>query len=194
MEQCIFQISAERHRTQQKRGEICFEGGRGRRGADRNRVSTRARAKERAEGAKAMRTREPRANERAEWAKAMKTANQHKKKLRGRNPSTIIIVMQYVTGHCRTKKKRRCCTFFFFQHLYFPASGQTVDTGVVPSSPRFLISIYIAHRVQKSHCSSTFIECCQLKLSRFPQVNLCARKSPHEYIGASTRGDSISQN
>ena len=29
-------------------------------------------------------------------------------------------------------------------------------TGVVPSSPRFLPSIFIAHRVQQSHCSSIF--------------------------------------
>ena len=29
-------------------------------------------------------------------------------------------------------------------------------TGVVPSSPRFLLSIFTAHRVQQSHSSSTF--------------------------------------
>ena len=29
-------------------------------------------------------------------------------------------------------------------------------TGVVPSAPRFLPSFFIAHRVQQSHCSSTF--------------------------------------
>ena len=49
--------------------------------------------------------------------------------------------------------------FFFFLlllHFYFPASGQAVVTGVVPSSPRFLPSIIIAHRVQQSHCSSIF--------------------------------------
>ena len=46
--------------------------------------------------------------------------------------------------------------FFFFAHFYFPASGQAVVTGVVPSPPRFLPSIFIAHRVQQSHCSSTF--------------------------------------
>ena len=40
--------------------------------------------------------------------------------------------------------------------LYFPASGQTVVTGVVPSPPRFLPSVFIAHRVQQSRCSSTF--------------------------------------
>ena len=45
--------------------------------------------------------------------------------------------------------------FFFSHYFYFPASsGQAVVTGVVPSSPRFLPSIFIAHRVQQSHCSS----------------------------------------
>ena len=46
--------------------------------------------------------------------------------------------------------------FFFFAHFYLPASGQAVVTGVVPSPPRFLPSIFIAHRVQQSHCSSMF--------------------------------------
>ena len=47
----------------------------------------------------------------------------------------------------------------FFAHtlLYFPASGQAVVTGVTtPSSPRFLPSTFIAHRVQQSQCSSIF--------------------------------------
>ena len=49
------------------------------------------------------------------------------------------------------------CLFVFHTHIYFPASGHVVDTGVVPSPPRFLPSIFIAHRVQHiSHCSSIF--------------------------------------
>ena len=44
----------------------------------------------------------------------------------------------------------------FFTRIYFPASGQAVVTGVVPSPPRFLPSLFIAHRVQQSHCSSIF--------------------------------------
>ena len=50
-------------------------------------------------------------------------------------------------------------SLFFFKHIYFPAiiaSAQAVVTGVVPSSPRFLPSIFIAHMVQRSHCSSIF--------------------------------------
>ena len=48
------------------------------------------------------------------------------------------------------------CTFFFFfpSHFHFPASGQAVVTGVVPSPPRLLPSFFIAHRVQQSDCSS----------------------------------------
>ena len=44
--------------------------------------------------------------------------------------------------------------FLFFAHFHFPASGQAVVTGVIPSPPRFLPSISMAHRVQQSHCSS----------------------------------------
>ena len=46
--------------------------------------------------------------------------------------------------------------FFFLAHFHFPAPGQAVVTGVIPSPPRFLPSIFIAHRVQQSHCSSVF--------------------------------------
>ena len=54
--------------------------------------------------------------------------------------------------------RRLPVTFFllFFSHFYFPAFGQAVVTGVVPSPPRFLPSVFIAHRVQQSHCSSIF--------------------------------------
>ena len=47
-------------------------------------------------------------------------------------------------------------TLFFHTHIYFPASGQAVVTGVVSSPPRFSPSIFIARRVQQSHCSSIF--------------------------------------
>ena len=43
---------------------------------------------------------------------------------------------------------------FCFAHFYVPASGQAVVTGVIRPPPRFLPSIFIAHRVQQSHCSS----------------------------------------
>ena len=59
----------------------------------------------------------------------------------------------------------RLHTFFFFSHFYFPASGQAVVTGVLPSPPRHrcppfsspvLTFDFIAHRVQQSHCSPIF--------------------------------------
>ena len=47
-------------------------------------------------------------------------------------------------------------SFFCFTHIYFPASGHAVVTGVLHSPPRFLPTNFIAHRVQQSHCSSIF--------------------------------------
>ena len=44
--------------------------------------------------------------------------------------------------------------YIYLAHFYFPASGQAVVTGVIPSPPRFLPSIFIAHKVQQSHCTS----------------------------------------
>ena len=67
----------------------------------------------------------------------------------------------YITAdaiHAYTRKD--FFLFFSFTNIYFPASGQAVVTGVVPSSPRFLPSIFIAQKVQQSHCSSIFMECC----------------------------------
>ena len=49
-----------------------------------------------------------------------------------------------------------------YDRRFYPqrSSGQAVVTGVVPSPP-VRAFIFIAHnRVQHSHCSSIFIECC----------------------------------
>ena len=51
------------------------------------------------------------------------------------------------------------CYYFFFTYFCFPASGQSVVTGVVPFSPRFLPSIFVAHRGQQSPARRFFIEC-----------------------------------
>ena len=45
---------------------------------------------------------------------------------------------------------------YFFARVYLPASGPAVVTGVAYSTPPFLPSIFIAHKVQQSHCSSIF--------------------------------------
>ena len=72
---------------------------------------------------------------------------------------------------------------FFFAHFYFPASGQAVVTGVVPSSPRFLPSIFIAHRVQQSHTArQVFIGYCSTHALALSASQLSApRKGPHEF-------------
>ena len=73
----------------------------------------------------------------------------------------VPLVLDMVCCCCRSADARDCRVsgddlFFFLEHFYIPASGQAVVTGVVPSPPRFLPSIFIAHRVQQSHCSSNF--------------------------------------
>ena len=78
---------------------------------------------------------------------------------------------------------------FFFIHIYIPASGQAVVTGVVPSPPPFLPSIFIAHRVQQSHCSSIFhrvllTHALGLSASQFVHK----KKSPRIYTSLCTRG------
>ena len=78
---------------------------------------------------------------------------------------------------------------FCFTHSYFPASGQAVVTGVVPSSPGFLPSIFIAHRVQHSHCSSIFhrmllTRALALSASHFVHK----KKSPLTYTGMHSGG------
>ena len=80
--------------------------------------------------------------------------------------------------------------FFFSSHTFnFPASGQAVVTGVVPSPPRFLPSIFIAHRVQQSHCSSIFhrvllTHALALSASQF----VYKKKSPRIYTGMHSAG------
>ena len=70
-------------------------------------------------------------------------------------------------GHrycCSSEKSCRACFCFLFPHTspFQLLDKQAVVTGVVPSSPRSLPLIFIAHRVQQSHCycSCFFIECC----------------------------------
>ena len=82
---------------------------------------------------------------------------------------------------------------FFFSssiaHSYCPASGQAVVTGVVSSPPRFLPSIFIAHRVQQSHCSSIFhlvllTHALALSASQF----VLKKKSPRIYASMHSGG------
>ena len=53
--------------------------------------------------------------------------------------------------------------FFFCLTFTFPDSGRAVASGVAPFPPRYDVpSVSIAHRVQRSRCSSTFLECCYI--------------------------------
>ena len=73
--------------------------------------------------------------------------------------------------------------FLFSSALfYFPASGQPAVTRVVPSPPRFLPSIFVAHRVQHSHCSSVFPG--QSSVTTFDLGNFsCGSYTPWECVG-----------
>ena len=76
--------------------------------------------------------------------------------------SMLLLSNIWLSNHCNRLEEKWMIMavllffFFFFAHFYFPASGQAVVTGVVPSPPRFLPLIFIAHGVQQSHCSSIF--------------------------------------
>ena len=85
---------------------------------------------------------------------------------------------------------------FFFRTLLLSSFWTSRGHRCRPFFPPVLaFHVFIAHRVQQPHCSSIFHRVLlKLKLSRFPQVNLCARKSPHEIIRVCTGGDSNSRN
>ena len=80
--------------------------------------------------------------------------------------------------------------YIFITHIYFPASGQVVDTGVVPSAPRFLPSIFIAHRVQQSYCLSIFYRVLLLThaLALSASQSVCKKKSPRKYTSMHSGG------
>ena len=81
---------------------------------------------------------------------------------RQRDPPTLATSFSEHASHHASQRRQgeRRSTLFsfflFFVHFYSPASGQAVVTGAIPSSPRFLPSTFIAHRVQQSHCSPIF--------------------------------------
>ena len=105
-------------------------------------------------------------------------------------------------------------TLFFFPHFYFPASGQGTHfffffltlsvTFQLLDKPWSQVSSLLPpgsclHFLSRKGCSNPtarryFLECCQLTLSRSPQVNLCTRKRPNEFIRVCTRRGSNSRN
>ena len=89
--------------------------------------------------------------------------------------------------------------FFFFAHFYFPASGQAVVTGVVPSPPQFLPSIFIAHLGLALPLLVDFSSSVANSRSRAFRKSICAQeKVPtklYEYAlgGARTHETDLSQ-
>ena len=66
-------------------------------------------------------------------------------------------------------------------------------TGVVPSSPRFLPSIFIAHRVQQSLCSSIFNRVLLTHALELSTNQFVHEKSPNDLIRVCTRRGSNSR-
>ena len=85
---------------------------------------------------------------------------------------------------------------FFFSHtsLLVPASGQAEVTGVVPPPPLFLLSIFVTHRVQQSHCLSIFhrvllTRALALSASQF----VTKKKSPRTFTSMYSGGYELSK-
>ena len=79
--------------------------------------------------------------------------------------------------------------FFISAHFYFPASGQAVVTGVVPSPPVLALIFFVAHRVQQSHCSSIFHRVLLTHALAFSGSQFVhKKKSPRIYINMHTGG------
>ena len=76
----------------------------------------------------------------------------------------------------------RCIFFTSFTHTYFAACGQAVATGVVPFSPRFFPSIFVAHRVQQSHFSSIYRRAVLTHALALSASQFVHKKSHHEFI------------
>ena len=81
---------------------------------------------------------------------------------------------------CFWLRWQRCTWYIFFLFLFHTPTLQFLDkqsvTGVVPSSPRFLPSVFIVHRVQQSHCSSIFSSSVANSRCRAFRKSICARE------------------
>ena len=92
------------------------------------------------------------------------------------------------TVHQYANKRARMCVFF--SHFYFPASGQAVVSGVIPSPPRYVLSVFIAHWAQHSHCSSRSSNVANLRFRAFRESICAQEKVPtnlYEYALGGTR-------
>ena len=81
------------------------------------------------------------------------------------------------------------CLFHSHTYMYFLIPGQAVVTCVVPSSPRFLPSVFIAHRVQQSHFSSIFHRVLLTHALAFSASQFVHKKeSPRIYTSMHSKG------
>ena len=116
-------------------------------------------------------------------------------------PSPPISIPQWLV--CATRKNRNYsrnrhyspyCHFFFFSDT---STFQLLDKPWSQVSSLLSPGSYLQclSRIGFSNPSARrfFIECCLLALSRFPQVNLCTRKSPNKFIRVCTRRGSNSR-
>ena len=76
----------------------------------------------------------------------------------------------------------------YITHIYFPASGQAVVTGVVPSPPRFLPTFFISHRVQQSHCSLIFHRVLLTHALALSASQFVRKKKPRIYTSMHSAG------
>ena len=87
-----------------------------------------------------------------------------------------------------------CLYFYFFlSHLYFASCGQAEVSGVVPSPPRYVPSVFIAHRVQHSHCSSIFIELTHALLALSASQFVHNKKNLRSNTSVHSRGLELTQ-
>ena len=68
--------------------------------------------------------------------------------------SMLHMLVVYRTRFKFRLQERPSAGFFLFFHT--STFCKAVVTGIVPSPPLFFPSMFIAHRVQRSHCSSSF--------------------------------------
>ena len=73
---------------------------------------------------------------------------------------TAIILLYQVRYYTCMHVVRMPFFFFFFAHFYFPASGQAVVTGVLPSPPRFLPQFLSRIGFSNPTARRLFIESC----------------------------------
>ena len=86
--------------------------------------------------------------------------------------------------------------YFFFHTFTFQLLEKPWSLNVVLSllAPGSRLEVLSRTGFSSPTAPRFVIECCQLKLLRFPQVKMCARNGPYEFIRACTREGFNSRN